>query len=1047
MSATPDDLGVPIDELLHHRAWLRALSRKLVGPGLADDLVQETWLAALRRPPERGRPAQPWLAAVARRIAGRLLGARGATAPGGDPQGDAPSSAELLARLETEARLAREVAALDEPFRRTVLLRYHEGLSAAEIARRDGVPAGTVRWRLKRGLDALRARLDRDYGDRRSWAVVLASLAGVEVGAGVGALAGKAAAVAAVVALAAGGGALWRARAAGPELELEAAAARDRAEIVAAPDAERRRAPEGMDAPEAETLALAAEPAAGARVPAAVDATAGPYPVRLAVSGADGAPAADLLVLVRRRAELGELAFDPQEARTGPDGRAELAIDELHPIDVAIARPSGPAHVLALEPGEPGGPGGPELVVAMPAGARLAGRVRVDGAAPARSIEVEIYPSDEAADVYWAEDAGVRRSYLFHGMGPVTATTGADGRFAFTGLPDDWHGTLRLEPGFAPVGALGTSTPHGRVKYFVPAPADDLVLDVEAFPALRGRIVEADGATPVPDGSIGATVTWADANGEMAEVGARTDPDGRFALHLAPRPVARVELHWRAIPDRGRAERVLTGSALPAPAGDLELGDLPLAVGRDVLLRFVDAAGAPIEGALVAGRDAASDAGGEILITGVAPADAAVRAAAFGYDSRVVDLPAGADEVEVELARANRLDVLVLDAAGAPMQGCTVELAADGGALFVSKGGMIPEEMTRESYPGQLSMAWGGPDRYYVQFRTDRDGRFATGGLRAGVELDLVVPDECGGAFHAERLAPLGAGEHRAVEVRWTNPPRTLAVRVVERSGAPIEGAQVRLASVEGPDSWRTRSRGKTDATGRAAWRRLADDAYLVGAEMRGYVRVPAALVPALVGEGGGEHVVVLEPGLDVAVRVQDPAGQPVAGGVVTVPAPEGGATPRRAAEPSAEAFEESAPGRFVLDGLPDAPLDVTLELAGATYVARCDPRVSELVFDVPAHGAVEAEWTPPAGAGSDDATLVLLRQDGTLAPRRVAIERAPHTRRFAPVLPGAYVAVVRADDDGDSQAELGDEQRDLSARVPVEVRAGETTHVVLPPR
>ncbi|HEY1587504.1 MAG TPA: hypothetical protein VGH63_17525, partial [Polyangia bacterium] len=43
-----------------------------------------------------------------------------------------------------------------------------EGASAAEIARRDGVPAGTVRWRLKVALDQLRARLGREVDRDRA---------------------------------------------------------------------------------------------------------------------------------------------------------------------------------------------------------------------------------------------------------------------------------------------------------------------------------------------------------------------------------------------------------------------------------------------------------------------------------------------------------------------------------------------------------------------------------------------------------------------------------------------------------------------------------------------------------------------------------------------------------------------------------------------------------------------------------------------------------------------------------------------------------------
>ena len=39
-------------ELLQHSSWLRRLAREILNDAsLADDVVQRTWLAALRRPP------------------------------------------------------------------------------------------------------------------------------------------------------------------------------------------------------------------------------------------------------------------------------------------------------------------------------------------------------------------------------------------------------------------------------------------------------------------------------------------------------------------------------------------------------------------------------------------------------------------------------------------------------------------------------------------------------------------------------------------------------------------------------------------------------------------------------------------------------------------------------------------------------------------------------------------------------------------------------------------------------------------------------------
>jgi hypothetical protein len=69
-------------------------------------------------------------------------------------------ASDLLERVELHRTLTDLVLELEEPFRSTVLRRFFEGSSGAEIARASGVPEGTVRWRLSEALRRLRAGLD-----------------------------------------------------------------------------------------------------------------------------------------------------------------------------------------------------------------------------------------------------------------------------------------------------------------------------------------------------------------------------------------------------------------------------------------------------------------------------------------------------------------------------------------------------------------------------------------------------------------------------------------------------------------------------------------------------------------------------------------------------------------------------------------------------------------------------------------------------------------------------------------------------------------------
>jgi len=149
-------------KLREHAAWVRRQAIALVGhEDVADDLVQDAWIVALRSPPEPNRPLRPWLAGVLRNLAykrwrsdGRRRRREMKTL---DLSQEMPTPERLVDRAQTARLLAKLVQALDEPYRSTILLRYDEMLSSVEIARRQGVPAGTVRSRLKCGMDRLRA--------------------------------------------------------------------------------------------------------------------------------------------------------------------------------------------------------------------------------------------------------------------------------------------------------------------------------------------------------------------------------------------------------------------------------------------------------------------------------------------------------------------------------------------------------------------------------------------------------------------------------------------------------------------------------------------------------------------------------------------------------------------------------------------------------------------------------------------------------------------------------------------------------------------------
>jgi RNA polymerase sigma-70 factor (ECF subfamily) len=143
---------------------LREARRIVRDPSAADDVVQEALLRGWRRRADCKTPDAPlpWLLAITRNEALRY-GARPQHASEiavEDPSAwDAsPAAADgdpIVDRLNVQAALAR----LDDQDRRLLRMRYENDLTQTEIARRLGVPEGTVKVRLHRLRHHLRGEI------------------------------------------------------------------------------------------------------------------------------------------------------------------------------------------------------------------------------------------------------------------------------------------------------------------------------------------------------------------------------------------------------------------------------------------------------------------------------------------------------------------------------------------------------------------------------------------------------------------------------------------------------------------------------------------------------------------------------------------------------------------------------------------------------------------------------------------------------------------------------------------------------------------------
>ncbi len=149
------------------------LIRRILGqPAEAEDVLQEVfwqaWQEAAGYDARRGSP-EAWLLVRARsRAIDRVRANRRRgeifVSSGGDVSDVAPAGAQANPGREAEDRVAARsaLALLPGPQRQVIELAYFGGYTQEEIARRLGEPLGTVKTRMRAGLESLRAHFGAD---------------------------------------------------------------------------------------------------------------------------------------------------------------------------------------------------------------------------------------------------------------------------------------------------------------------------------------------------------------------------------------------------------------------------------------------------------------------------------------------------------------------------------------------------------------------------------------------------------------------------------------------------------------------------------------------------------------------------------------------------------------------------------------------------------------------------------------------------------------------------------------------------------------------
>ena len=147
---------------------LRILGDQDEAAELLQEVYTEVWCKIARYDPQRGSPIA-WLVTLTRSRAIDRLRSRVSKGHGVTDSIDDTQAAELQDRAQTpfeqqadaelRALVSKALSDLPEAQRRALELAYYEGLSHSEIAERLGEPLGTIKTRIKLGMNKLKTVL------------------------------------------------------------------------------------------------------------------------------------------------------------------------------------------------------------------------------------------------------------------------------------------------------------------------------------------------------------------------------------------------------------------------------------------------------------------------------------------------------------------------------------------------------------------------------------------------------------------------------------------------------------------------------------------------------------------------------------------------------------------------------------------------------------------------------------------------------------------------------------------------------------------------
>ncbi len=605
--------SLDINALLKEQAWLARLAQRLVKEvGAAEALAQDVMVVALgKRLALEGRSLRAWLATTARRMAGRKASREGYRAQVESMAAVREGVDDLTSeRLRTGEELLEALQKLSAGSRTAVVMRYLEERSYDEMASLLGLPQGTLRQQVSRGLKELAAILDAKHGERRAW---LPSMMALGSGTFTGGAVPSASAPTAAELSETGATALGSSAMGSPfiflfamkkiVLGLTAAALLITGTflVIEPGDSDSPLPTEPpVSIPDEAVVAIGAQ---GSELGKAGDRVGqeGERESITAYAGASELPNSRLRVVDNR----GRPVTAAKVAWIGADGNpVALLLD-----DEGAAELSGLGSYIAGAPGFSMASAAldheaeEDLILVLQPTVNLRGYILVDGDSPDTRIEVARRSSGEHLGLSkdWQALSAQRRALVALGVAPKPDTSTVadfDGRFVFEGVDRNDRGVLRVPEQYRNLGSSSVGASLGYER-----PSEELKFPVTVIDFLHGRLVWADSKSAL-QGEILVRLEES-GTGLGGTYNCRIWADGRFVVGLPREPsndkkgrLLHTQVRIQAWPSEGRCtdgvfEFKLEGAKFPMDVGTLELERAP-----ELFLRVLDGQGNPVAGAL-----------------------------------------------------------------------------------------------------------------------------------------------------------------------------------------------------------------------------------------------------------------------------------------------------------------------------------------------------------------------------------------------------------------------------------------------------------------